>query len=166
VHKRTRAVPFCRFRVRLCTRVGAPCAQADKNGAIRPILCPTLHTPKGSVCTNGQERCHSAGFVSDFAHAWAPRVHKRTRPVPIRRANGRLRTRPYRSRAYADVLAVAPCRYQWRRGLSETGQRHARMMERSKDNRALRTLSQTPSPWEVRTCSPVIYRTIRLLAWA
>ena len=60
------------------------------------------------VCTNGQERRYSASPVSDFAHARASRVHKRTRPVTIRRASVRLRIRTSWSRADAGIEASGP----------------------------------------------------------
>ena len=108
VHERTGAAPFCQSRVRLCTRAGVPCAQTDARTPESASACPTLHTPLGSVCTNGQDRLDTANLVSDFAHAQASRVHKRTRPVTIRRASVRLRTRTSWSRADAGIEASGP----------------------------------------------------------
>ena len=85
--------PLARRRVRLCTRGTRRCAQADKGGSLQPILCPILHTHERPVCTSGQERRHSAGPVSDFAHANRRRVHKRTRNRPNRPSRVRLCTR-------------------------------------------------------------------------
>ena len=50
----------------------------------RPSSCPLVHTGHSTVCKNGQERRDTANLVSDFAHAWASRVHKRTRDRPNR----------------------------------------------------------------------------------
>ena len=87
-----------RRRVRLCTRAGVPCAFPDTRPPESAFSCPTSHTRWRHVCTNGQERRHSAGHVSGFAHANRRRVHTRTRNHPNRPPRVRLRTR-----------ASAPC---------------------------------------------------------
>ena len=107
-HKRTRTARYGWSRVRLCTHHKAACAETDARPPESASMCPTLHTPERPVCRNGQERRDMAGYVSDFAHAWTSRVHKRTRPAPTRRAGVRLRTRPLWSRANADVEAPGP----------------------------------------------------------
>ena len=53
-HKRTRTARYGWSRVRLCTRAIVPCAQTDKNGAMRLVSCPYLHTPLLPVCKYGQ----------------------------------------------------------------------------------------------------------------
>ena len=108
VHKRTRERPNRIPRVRKNTRVGVACAQADARTPESASTCPTLHTRGRPVCTIGQERRDTANLVSDYAHARAPRVRKRTRPVTIRHASVRLRTRPLRSCANAGIEAPGP----------------------------------------------------------
>jgi hypothetical protein len=55
------------------------------------------------VCTNGQERRYSASLVSDFAHARASRVHKRTRDRPNRHPRVRKSTRHKAACAQTDT---------------------------------------------------------------
>ena len=102
-HVRGGAQALARRCVCLCTRGTRRCARTDKNGAIRPILCPTLHTTKGGVCTNGLVVARIGLRVSDFAHACACRVHKRTITASFlsaceRGRSGRVRIRTSRCR--------------------------------------------------------------------
>ncbi len=94
--------PLARRRVRLCTRGTRRCAQADRNGAILPVPCPTSHTPLGGVRTNGHVIARIGIHVSGKAHARASRVHKRTRAARYGRARVRLCTRHKKACAQAD----------------------------------------------------------------
>ena len=113
--------PLARRRVRLCTRGTRRCAQADRNGAILPVSCPTLHTPVGGVCTNGHVLPPFAVRASACALGRSGRVRMRTsrrrdRPPRVRKGarggGAQCRTRPPSSSAYASAYA--------RRGFSRT----------------------------------------------